>query len=51
MSNLKTHLMSCRFTAIMNANYEDLNGVQKAKEFISLIYHLPIITLVLWLTL
>ena len=34
MSNLKIDLMSCRLTAIMSANYEGLNRVQKAKEFI-----------------
>jgi len=51
MSNLKTDLMSYRSTAIMSANYEGLSRVQTAKEFISLIYELNVITLVLWLAL
>jgi hypothetical protein len=53
MSNLKTDFMTYtrRFTAIMSANYERLNRIQKAKEFISLIYQLHIINLVKWLTL
>jgi len=40
MYNLKTDLMSYRFTAITSATFEGLNRVQKAKEFISLIYQL-----------
>jgi hypothetical protein len=51
MSNLKIDLMSFRFTSIVSANYEGLIRVQKAKEFISLIYQLRNVNLVLCLTL
>jgi hypothetical protein len=51
MANLEIDLMAFRLTAIMSASYKGLNRVQKAKEFISLIYQLHIINPVMWLTL